>query len=213
MIEPKQMDKTVKFWDNVSKLFGNTNRTMNSPALQTIRQNANKYFTSTDKILDIGCGPGDITFEIARKTQEVFATDISEGMIDAAKQKAVEHNINNIQFFRTDLLDKNFQTASFDVITAFNMLQYVPAKQHLYEKIHEFLKPQGLFISSTVCLRERKSALRFMMAGLTRLKIVPEILFYKTSELESEIKESGFTIIEAKDIAKHPERFIIATKD
>jgi ubiquinone/menaquinone biosynthesis C-methylase UbiE len=65
MIEPKQMDKTVKFWDNVSKRFGNTNRTMNSPALQTIRQNANKYFTSTDKILDIGCGPGDITLEIA----------------------------------------------------------------------------------------------------------------------------------------------------
>jgi len=52
-----------------------------------------------------------------------------------------------------------------------------------------------------------------MMAGLTGLKIVPEIIFYKTSELENEIKESGFTIIEATDIAKLPERFIIARKD
>ena len=212
MIEPKRIDKSERFWDNVSKRFGNSNRTMNSPALQTIRQNADKYFTPTDKILDIGCGPGDITFEIARKTQEVFATDISEGMIDAAKQKAVGQNINNIKFFRTDLFNKNFQTASFDVITAFNMLHYVTVKQPLYDKIYEYLKPQGFFISSTACLRERKSALRFMMAGMSTFNIGPEILFYKTSELESEIEDSGFTIIEAIDIARLPERFIIARK-
>jgi len=184
-----------------------------SRPVMVIRQNGDKYFTPTDKMLDVGCGPGDITFEIARKTQEVYATDISEGMIEASMQKAIEQNINNIQFIRTDLVDVNFQTLSFDVITAFNMLQYITSKQYLYEKIYEYLKPQGLFISSTPCLRERKSALRFMMAGLTGLKIVPEIIFYKTSELENEIKESGFTIIEATDIAKLPERFIIARKD
>ena len=186
---------------------------MNSPALRTVKQNAGKYFTPTDKILDIGCGTGDITFEMARKTQEVYATDISEGMISVAKQKAIIKNITNIHFIQTDHFDMKFQSGSFDVITAFNMLQYVNVKQNLYDKIYELLKPHGLFISSTVCLRERRSALRFIMAGLTALKIVPEILFYKKSELESEIQESGFTINEASDISKLPERFIIAIKD
>ena len=51
------------------------------------------------------------------------------------------------------------------------------------------------------------------MAGLTTLKIVPKMLFYKTSELENGIKETGFKIIEATNIAKLPERFIIARKD
>jgi len=213
MIEPKSLDKSGKFWNNISKLFSNSNRTMNSPALQTIKQSADKYFAPNDMILDIGCGPGDITFEIARKTQLVYATDISEGMIKAAKQEAVKLNISNIQFIKTDLIDTNFQTGSFDVITAFNMLQYIPDKQHLYDKILEFLKPQGLFISSTPCLRERKSAPRYILKGLTTLKIVPDILFYKVSELENEMKDSGFTIIEATDLAKLPERFIIARKD
>ena len=209
----KKINKSERFWDIVSRRFSKSNRTMRSPALITIRQNAYKYFTPTDKILDVGCGPGDLTFEIARKTQEVYATDISKGMNETAKNKAFKQNKNNVHFFRGDLNDISLQPASFDVITAFNMLQYITVKQDLYNKIYELLKPQGLFISSTACFSERKSVSRFVLTGLTKLKIVPEILFCKASELESEIRESGFTIIEATDISKLPERFIIARKD
>jgi len=212
MTELKSTGKSERFWNNVSKRFGNSNRSMSSPALQFIKQNADNYFKPTDRILDIGCGPGDITLELARKTKEVFATDISEGMIEAATQKADERNYKNIQFIRTDLSDNSFQPYSFDVITAFNMLQYVPDKKILIGKIFELLKPQGLFLSSTACLRERKSLLRFTLAGLTTLNIVPEIGKYTTPELEKEIEESGFTIIEASDISKVPERLIIAKK-
>ena len=213
MVESKRRSKSEKFWDSVSKRFGNSKRSMNSPALQTIKQNADKYFNPTDNILDIGCGPGDITFEIARRAKLVYATDISEGMINSAKKKAAEQNINNIKFIRTNLNDKSFEAQTFDVITAFNMLQYVTDKQQLYSAIYEYLKPQGLFISSTACLGERKSMIRFMLTGMSTLKIGPDIVFYKTSELQREIQTSGFTIIEAVDIAKLPERFIIARKD
>jgi len=212
MTELKSTGKSERFWNNVSKRFGNSNRSMSSPALQFIKQNADNYFKPTDRILDIGCGPGDITLELARKTKQVFATDISEGMIEAATQKADERNYKNIQFIRTDLSDNSFQPYSFEVITAFNMLQYVPDKKILIGKIFELLKPQGLFLSSTACLRERKSFLRFTLAGLTTLNIVPEIGKYTTPELEKEIEESGFTIIEASDISKVPERLIIAKK-
>jgi 2-polyprenyl-3-methyl-5-hydroxy-6-metoxy-1,4-benzoquinol methylase len=186
---------------------------MNSSALRKIRQNADKYFTSSDNILDIGCGPGDITFEIARRAKLVYATDISEGMINSAKRRAVEKNINNTKFIRTNLIDKSFEELSFDVITAFNMLQYVTDRQQLYSAIYKYLKPQGLFISSTACLGDRKSMIRFMLTSMSTLKIVPDIVLYKASELEREIQTSGFTIIEATDIAKLPERYIIARKD
>lgn len=212
MEELKPKGKPEKFWNIVSKRFVNSKRTMDSPALQNIRRNADKYFKSTDIVLDFGCGPGDITLEIAQNTQMVYATDISAGMIEAATEKASEQSINNIKFIRTNLSDGKFQAGSFDIVTAFSVLQYIEDKKQLYSKIHELLKPQGLFISSTACLRERKSALRFLMAGLTKLKIVPKILLYKTSELENEMKVAGFKIIEATNIAKVPDRFIIARK-
>ena len=95
---------------------------MNSPALQTIKQHADKYFLHTEKILDIGCGPGDITLEIAKRTREVYGTDISEGMIEVAKQKALKQNITHIHFIRTDLSDISF---------AKRMKRKLLASQHL----------------------------------------------------------------------------------
>ena len=213
MEERKPTGKSEKYWNIVSKRFVNSKRTMNSPALQTVRRNADKYFKTTDIVLDFGCGPGDITFEIAQKTHEVYATDISAGMIEAAKEKAREKSINNIKFIRTNLSDGKFQSDSFDTVTAFNVLQYIEDRKQLFSKIHELLKPQGLFISSTACLRDRKSVLRYLMEGLSKLKIVPKILLYKTLELENEMKGAGFKIIEATNISKVPERLIIARKD
>ena len=64
------------------------------------------------KVLDIGCGPGDITFEIARKTQEVFATDISEGMISAAKQNAIKKKV----LTRNAVLGNFFMECSFQFV-------------------------------------------------------------------------------------------------
>lgn len=207
---PIQNYRVKKFWNTVSKLFGNPNLTMNSPALLRIKQYAVKYFNPGDTVLDFGCGPGDITVEIAKKTKHVYAVDLSEGMVKAGVQKAKEQNIENVKFLNTDLFDRSFQNTSFDVITAFNVLQYIQDKNELYQKIHELIKPQGLFISTTACLRERHSPLRFLLSGLTLLGIVPKIIFYKTAELENEIKKAGFTIIETSDL---PERFIVAKKD
>ena len=134
MMEPKRIDKSEKFWDNIAKRFGSSKRTMNSPALQAVRQNADTYFKPADKVLDFGCGVGDITCEIARNTQEVYATDISEGMIEAGKQKAYERSINNIKFIRTNLFDGKFQSGSFDVVTAFNVLHYIEDKNNCMTK-------------------------------------------------------------------------------
>ncbi len=211
--DTKQKDKAEKFWDSVSKRFGNPNQTSNSPALLSVKQHSDKYFTSTNTVLDFGCGAGDITLEIARKTLKVYGIDYSQGMIDAAIQKSKEKNTKNVDFLKTDLFDISFQNNSFDVVTAFNVLHYLTDKKRNYNRIYELLKPQGLFLSSTACLGERYSLVRFLMSILTNIGIVPKMIFYKTSELESEIEKAGFSIIETFNITKLPERFIVAKKD
>jgi len=208
-----QNDRAKKFWNLVSKIFDNPKRTMNSPALLTVKQNSDKYFKPTDTVLDFGCGPGDITYEIALKTKEVYGIDFSEGMVQAANKKAKEHNLENVKYLNADLFDRSFQNISFDIVTAFNVLQYIQDKNQLYKKIHEILKPQGLFISSTACLGERHSPTRFLLSALTSLRVAPKIIFYKKTELENEMKKVGFSIIKTTDIAKLPERFIIARKE
>ena len=51
------------------------------------------------------------------------------------------------------------------------------------------------------------------MSILTTIGVVPKMIFYKTSELENEIEKAGFSIVATFDIAKLPERFIVAKKD
>ncbi|MBY0425377.1 MAG: class I SAM-dependent methyltransferase, partial [Cytophagales bacterium] len=134
-------------------------------------------------------------------------------MIEASEQKANSQNIATAKFSKADLFNVSFQNSSFDTVSTFNVLHYIHDKRDFYLRIHELLKPNGLFISSTACLRERGSILRFIMSGLTAFNFVPKMIFYKTSELETEIREAGFTILESYNITKLPERFIIARKD
>ena len=53
---------------------------------------------SDSKIIDIGCGCGATTLEIAKKiTQgEILGVDISEPMLDKAKETAKEMSLSNI---------------------------------------------------------------------------------------------------------------------
>lgn len=67
-----------------------------------------------ERILDIGCGPGELTRKIAENLEEgdVTGIDISENMIDLARKKSKERDIENVQFKAGDYqeisLEKNY---------------------------------------------------------------------------------------------------------
>lgn len=81
-------------------------------------------FNSNSRILDIGCGDGVITDEIAKIVTDgcVIGTDISEAMIEHAAKKYSAQD--NIRFIRMDAT-KNFFRHQFDIITSFNCLHWV----------------------------------------------------------------------------------------
>jgi SAM-dependent methyltransferase len=71
------------------------------------------------KILDIGCGCGTTSFELARRvgaSGHVTAVDISKPMLDVARRGAKEAQVTNITFLEADAQTYPFQPASFDVL-------------------------------------------------------------------------------------------------
>lgn len=79
---------------------------------------------TTSRILDIGCGDGIITNEIAKIVTEgcVIGTDISTAMIEHATKKYSEQD--NIRFVQMDAA-KNIFRNQFDIVTSFNCLHWV----------------------------------------------------------------------------------------
>ena len=73
--------------------------------------------TVEDTVLDLGTGTGAIAFGVAEDAGRVIGRDISEGMLDQARQKATERGVESIEFgegrFREPAVD-----ADIDIVTS-----------------------------------------------------------------------------------------------
>ncbi|TAH68654.1 MAG: class I SAM-dependent methyltransferase [Anaerolineaceae bacterium] len=73
------------------------------------------YFPVNSWILDIGCGMGREAFCLYDRGFRITAIDISETVLESAKQFAIESN-RDIQFLLTNGLDLPFESDTFDVV-------------------------------------------------------------------------------------------------
>lgn len=78
-------------------------------------------------LLDIGCGPGTITVDLAVRVApgRVTAVDITEEAIDLARTEAHQHNLSNVFFATSDVHALEFPDGAFDVVHAHQVLQHV----------------------------------------------------------------------------------------
>lgn len=167
--------------------------------------------------MDYGCGTGTTSCELANNVKEIHAIDISSKMIKYAKEKAAFAKAKNVNFVQTDIFDKRYKKESFDVILAFNMLHTVTNPQNVIQRIYELLKPEGLFISVTPCLRDKMSFLVSVQIQLVRILckmgIIPiPIRRLKSSELDDLIANGNFQTIETEEIYKGASSYFIAAK-
>jgi 2-polyprenyl-3-methyl-5-hydroxy-6-metoxy-1,4-benzoquinol methylase len=67
------------------------------------------------KVLDIGCGPGDLAIALARRGYDVTAVDISHVAIDMARAKAAREGVT-VHFEVQDATNLSLAAAPFDSV-------------------------------------------------------------------------------------------------
>ncbi len=210
------MSKSIDFWDTASKSYDKTEERFEYIHSES-RKNTKKYLKDRDIVLDYGCGTGTTSCELANHVKEIHAIDISSKMIDIAQEKAAVGKVENINFLQTDIFDKRYNKESFDTILAFNMLHTVSNPQDVIQRIYELLKPEGLFISITPCLRDKMSFLVNVQIQLVRLLckigIIPiPIRRLKSSELDDLMANGNFQTIDTQKIYKGASSYFIVAK-
>ncbi|WP_424004665.1 class I SAM-dependent methyltransferase [Haloarcula salina] len=70
-----------------------------------------------DVVLDVGTGTGAIAFALAPDAGEVIGRDISEGMLEQAREKAAERGVDNVSFAEGRFRDPNVD-GPVDVVTS-----------------------------------------------------------------------------------------------
>jgi len=98
------------------------------------------------ELLDIGCGIGELSFELSRHFKKVDAIDLDESMIQRAEQD-VGTKTDNLNFNVLNMLEieKNFGARSLDAIVCFgNTLVHLDGP----EQIFDFFKQSKTILKS-----------------------------------------------------------------
>ena len=109
-----------------------------------------------ERILDVGCGNGKTTAEIAARVPQgsVVGVDASAGMIAFAAAHSTPQR--NLQFAVADARHLAYRN-EFDLVVSFNALHWIPQQDLALRSIHTALKPDGAAQLRLVPKGERKS--------------------------------------------------------
>ncbi|MFF2653335.1 methyltransferase domain-containing protein [Streptomyces sp. NPDC058045] len=98
------------------------------------------------RILDIGCGPGTITADLAALVPdgEVTAVDRAPGVLAQARATADARGLTNVAFAEADVHALDFPDGTFDVVHAHQVLQHVGDPVQALREMRRVCRPGGL---------------------------------------------------------------------
>ncbi|MEU7417077.1 methyltransferase domain-containing protein [Streptomyces antibioticus] len=98
------------------------------------------------RILDIGCGPGTITADLAALVPEghVTGVDHAAGVLDQARATAAGRGLANVRFETADVHALPYPDGSFDVVHAHQVLQHVGDPVQALREMLRVTVPGGL---------------------------------------------------------------------
>ncbi|MFZ0215066.1 MAG: methyltransferase domain-containing protein [Candidatus Dormiibacterota bacterium] len=78
-------------------------------------------------VLDVGCGPGTITIDLARRVApgRVLGIDASAAVVAQARRQATEAGVENVRFEHGDVYALAVPAATFDVVHAHQVLLHL----------------------------------------------------------------------------------------
>ncbi|MEU6402434.1 class I SAM-dependent methyltransferase [Streptomyces sp. NPDC046985] len=102
--------------------------------------------TPQTTILDIGCGPGTLTADLAERVPQGHVTGVDQapGVLEQARATAAERGLSHVDFAVADVHALDFPDDSFDVVHAHQVLQHVGDPVGALREMRRVARPGGL---------------------------------------------------------------------
>lgn len=109
------------------------------------------YLEKGMNILDGGCGPGNMTLEIAKivKPGKVIGLDIEEEQFKKSDEKARNEDLDNLCFVKGNAQKLPFEDSSFDLVLYHALLFHLSKPKKALKEAYRVLKKGGI-----ICCRD-----------------------------------------------------------
>ena len=147
---------------------------------------------SGERILDIGCGLGDLTAQLAAAGAQVTGLDHSEVLLEQARLRYPQIDWICADFLRAE------PSPSFDAVFSHAALHWIGHYSESARRLHAWLRPGGRI---AISLGGVTPALAMMEGGLPSAAAFHELLYSAGFKAERMISEPGLLLVAAVRLA------------
>lgn len=205
------MPQPSKFWDRIAERYSKR-PIADEAAYQRKLQVTRDYFRPDMDVLEFGCGTGSTAIAHAPYVKHIHAIDISSKMIEIAQRNARAGDVENVTFEQSTLDELDVPDETFDAVMGHSILHLLEDKEEAIAKVHRMLKPGGVFVSSTACIRDFMKVFKVIVPIGRTLGLLPLVKVFTLQQLQDSLTDAGFEIDHQWQPGKGKAVFIVAKK-
>jgi 2-polyprenyl-3-methyl-5-hydroxy-6-metoxy-1,4-benzoquinol methylase len=97
------------------------------------------------RVVDLGCGWGTFSFELAKLTAAVVGVDFSEKSIELCNRRLAREPMDNLRFVCADAGQTGLEAEAWDLVVAADLFEhlYPDDSRRVVEEAHRLLRPGG----------------------------------------------------------------------
>ncbi len=140
----------MKSYDALAKVYDRLNSEVDHAAIATFYEKVfDRYGIRPQLVLDLGCGTGSMTLELAGRGYDMIGVDASAEMLSKAYERMWSSGRSGILFLQQDMRELELYGTVGAVVSTLDCVNYLTEEGDLdrcFALVHNYLDPNGVFV-------------------------------------------------------------------
>ena len=188
-------EKTKRHFNSTAADYNNSgDGKFVQPMYETLVQELSKL--KGGKVLDAGCGTGNLFMLLKKEEYRFYGVDLSENMIAAAKKTCS----NLDELYVADAEKLPFESDMFDVLVCNASFHHYTHPDTVLDEMNRVAKPGGMLLIGDPYMPQ---PIRWLMNVLTKFSDEGDFRYYGIHEMKCLLEAHGFEIMGNKHTGHH----------